>query len=54
VRAHQKANIAFDELSFDAKLNCLVDEYARGTYDDIERGEYDHEVQFFRVQVCSL
>jgi len=54
VLAHQNERRPYDELPLPAQLNCQVDEYAGGVYEDAECGEAQEEVEFYRAQICSL
>jgi ribonuclease HI len=54
VEAHQDRKKPFEELDVPAQLNCIVDEYAGGVYEDTECGEHDEEVPFYEKQICSL
>jgi len=54
VRAHQDEKMPFEELTIDAKLNCLADKYAGGVYTDMRCGKHMDDVPFLDAQICSL
>ena len=54
VKAHQDRDMPFDDLPFPAQLNCVVDEYASGVYNDNKCGQHEDLVPFFPEQICAL
>jgi len=54
VEAHQDRLKPWDELDMPARLNCYVDKYAGGTYDDVRCGKHEEQVQFFPELRISL
>ena len=54
VLAHQNEKRPYEDLPLQAQLNCQVDAYAGGVYEDVKCGEVKEHVEFYRAQICSL
>jgi len=54
VEAHQDRLKPWEELDMTARLNCHVDQYAGGTYEDDRCGKHEEQVNFFPEMRISL